>query len=51
MTLRRGGHGPHHPSSQNTTEDDAEDLLYNFTSETLRRNRLARPDDNVIHQG
>ncbi|XP_068251131.1 uncharacterized protein [Palaemon carinicauda] len=51
LNLRGGGYGPQPPPFDNTIEDDAQDLLSNFTSETLHRNSLPKPNTSILRQG
>lgn len=51
LNLRGGGYGPQPPPLDDNIEDDAQDLLSNFTSETLLRNCLPNPSTAIIRQG
>ncbi|KAK7066413.1 hypothetical protein SK128_025839 [Halocaridina rubra] len=50
LNLRGGGYGPQ-PSGVDSIEEDARDLLTNFTCETLRSNYLQSPESSILPQG
>lgn len=51
LSLRGGGYGPQPPPLTDSIEQEAHDLLSNFTSETLRQNSLLGPDSSILPQG
>lgn len=51
VNSRGGGYGPHSPPPSEDITQGAQELLMNFTSDTLRRNHLSVPESVFIHQG
>lgn len=50
LNLRGGGHGPQPPPRLEIARE-AEELLFNFTSDVLQHNQLAVPDSMQEYQG
>lgn len=51
VNLRGGGYGPQLPPPSEDITQGAQELLMNFTSDTLRRNHLNVPESVFISQG